>query len=437
MFRRIRWRLLATYLVVIFLALSFLGVHLARDSEARYLAQVETGLLAQARLIAVHVRDAVASRDRTRAQADFLGTQYPGNPSLIIIDRAQDVLVNYSAASGVHVERPIQQEGLLRALQGAEASGSTRVGDTPVVYGAVPVRQQQAVVGAVYLALPLIELADALRHIRAFVAWTVLGTLLWAAIVSLLLAQRLAGPIQEMRSATARMAAGELGQRVPVRTGDELGDLARSLNYLAAELERLDAMRREFVADASHELRTPVANLAVAVEALRAELPVSDRAAEPLLDAIEREVERLRVLVEDLLDLSAIESGRMHLRLAPTDIAQVAHDAIESFRGRAAQASIALEHSGPARGLTVRADPDRMTQVLGNLLDNALKFTPRGDRVAVYVAGHRDHVAIGVEDTGPGIPPMICRISSTASSRRTARAVAAAAQASDWPLPNA
>jgi signal transduction histidine kinase len=236
------------------------------------------------------------------------------------------------------------------------------------------------------------------------VGWTIVLTLLWAAVVSFLLAQRIAGPIQEMRVATTRMAAGELSQRVQVQTADELGDLARSLNYMAAELERLDTMRREFVADASHELRTPVANLAVAVEALRESLLAADPASAGLLDGFEREVERLRVLVETLLDLSAVESGRVHLHLVPTDLAEVTASAVESFRARASQHGIALERIGPARGVTVHADPDRMAQVLGNLLDNALKFTPAGGRVTVTVAQRRGQAVLLVEDTGPGIP---------------------------------
>lgn len=405
MFRSIRWRLMATYLVVILLALSFLGVHLTRDSEARYLAQVETSLLAQARLIAVHVRDAVAVRDRTRTQAEFLGTQYPGNPSVIIVDRAQVVLVDYSTNPALRVEGRVEREGLARALQGQETSGSSTVNGVPVVYGTVPIRRGDEVLGAVYVALPLVALVDQITHIRTFVGWTMLMTLLWAAIVSLLLANRIAGPIREMRAATARMAAGQLDERVPVRTADELGDLARSLNYMAAELERLDTMRREFVADASHELRTPVANLTVAVEALRGSAPAAEPETISMVEAIEREVERLRVLVENLLDLSAIESGRVHLLMVPTDIAHLAHEAIDSFRARAGQAGILLTQDGPARGLSVRADPDRMAQVLGNLVDNALKFTPRGGQVTVAVADHHDRVTVTVADTGPGIPP--------------------------------
>lgn len=404
MFRSIRWRLLATYLVVILLALSFLGVHLARDSESRYLKQVETGLLAQARLIAVHVSAAVASGDPKRTQAEFLGTQYPGNPSVLIVDRAQEVLVAYSRDPTASLEKPLRREGLSLALQGQEASGSTAVAGVPVVYGAVPIRVGDQIVGAAYLALPLVALAEQLRHIRLVIGWTILGTLLWAALVSLLLAQRIAGPIQEMRAATLRMAAGQLTEHVPARTADELGDLARSLNYMAAELERLDATRREFVADASHELRTPVANLAVAVEALRGSVPGSDVEAAALLDAVEREVERLRTLVGNLLDLSSVESGRLQLHLVPTDIGQMAARVIESFQARAGQHGVTLERLGPSRNFSALVDSDRMTQVLSNLLDNALKFTPAGGRVTVSVTEHRGGIAVRVEDTGPGIP---------------------------------
>ncbi|MDR7480879.1 MAG: ATP-binding protein [Armatimonadota bacterium] len=285
------------------------------------------------------------------------------------------------------------------------ATGVARAHGLPVVYSVVPIRTETGVAGAVHVALPLVELAAQIRHIRSFIAWTVLGTLLWAVVVSLLLAQRLARPIQEMRAATGRLAAGELGVRVPVRTADELGDLARALNYMAAELQRLDDLRRDFVADASHELRTPVANLAVAVEALRGRIACDDPSGETLLRAVEREVDRLRTLVEHLLDLSAIETGRVHLHLVPTDLAGVVRDVVGSFQPRTAQRRVILDQRLPAGGVVARTDPERLAQILGNLLDNAVKFTPAGGRVTVSLAVHRGLVTLAVDDTGPGIPP--------------------------------
>jgi signal transduction histidine kinase len=405
MFRKIRWRLLATYLVVIVLALSFLGVHLMRDSEARYLAQVEASLLAQARLIALHVSVAVAAGDPARIREELQGTAHPSNPAVVVVDRGGQVLATSAADPRLQTSAAAGREGIPAALAGRASAGRARVGDVQVVYGAVPIRAGTEVVGAVHLVLPLVELTTQFRHIRAVVGWTILATLLWAAVVSFLLAQRIAGPIQEMRTATARIAAGALGQRVPVRTQDELGDLARSLNSMAAELERLDAMRREFVADASHELRTPVANLSVAVQALRADLPALDPATSPLLDAIDREMERLRVLVDTLLDLSAIESGHVQLSMRPTNLAEIVHRLIDSFRARADQRRITLAQVVPGRPVWAPADPDRIAQVLSNLVDNAVKFTPPGGHVTISIGEHRGKAVISVEDTGPGIPP--------------------------------
>jgi len=115
-------------------------------------------------------------------------------------------------------------------------------------------------------------------------------------------------------------------------------------------------------------------------------------------------VERLRSLVGSLLDLSAVESGRVHLHLVPVDLGDVTARVVESFRPRGAQQGVTLDQSGPPRGVHVHADSDRMEQVLSNLLDNALKFTPPGGRVTVTLGERRGQAYVWVEDTGPGIP---------------------------------
>ncbi|MBI4277096.1 MAG: HAMP domain-containing histidine kinase [Armatimonadetes bacterium] len=262
------------------------------------------------------------------------------------------------------------------------------------------------------------SLAEQVQHMRWVIGWAIVVAGLMAAGLALLLARSIAGPIQDMTVVTARMAAGDLTQRIPVRTADELGDLARALNYMAAELERLDSLRRAFIADASHELRTPVANLRVAVEALREELagPAS-RSPEngapgyrlggevgALLEAIEHESKRLTRLVERLLDLSTIEAGRGHLTREPTAVGDLAGRVVASFRPLAEHQGITLSAEIPARLTPALADAERTAQVLANLLDNALKFTPPGGAVQVEAYEGRGHVFVAVRDTGPGIP---------------------------------
>ena len=242
------------------------------------------------------------------------------------------------------------------------------------------------------------------RHVRWVVAWAVVIALGISAAVGILLARSIAGPVQEMQRVAGDLAAGRFRERVPVRTRDELGDLAQSLNDMADELERLDVTRRAFVADASHELRTPVANLVVAVEALKTALERDPRLATALTGDLERETHRLRELVEHLLDLSQVEAGSLVLSLEPLSVASVVDRSVEPFRSRAVASRLGLDVRIPPGVPRIRADPVRAVRVLTNLLDNALKFTPPGGRVTVAAAERRGAVEVSVADTGPGIP---------------------------------
>ncbi|MBI4278593.1 MAG: HAMP domain-containing histidine kinase [Armatimonadetes bacterium] len=259
-----------------------------------------------------------------------------------------------------------------------------------------------------------VSLAVQVQHMRWVIGWAIVVAGLGASVLALLLARSIARPIQEMTAATARLAAGDLSQRVPARTADELGELARGFNAMAAELERMDLLRRAFIADASHELRTPVANLRVAVEALREEMGARDGAgatspgageSPALLEAIEHEADRLGRLVEGMLDLSMLESGRGQATMAATAIGDLATRVAASFRPAADRRGITLSTRVPPALPPVLADAERTAQVLANLLDNALKFTPAGGQVTVRVFERHGHVFVEVADEGPGVPP--------------------------------
>jgi two-component system sensor histidine kinase BaeS len=250
-----------------------------------------------------------------------------------------------------------------------------------------------------------VSLEAQVRHVRWVVAWAVLVALGISAAVGILLARSIAGPVQEMQRVAGDLAAGRFQERVPVRTRDELGDLAGSLNDMADELERLDASRRAFVADASHELRTPVANLVVAVEALQAALDRDAHLARTLAADVEKETHRLRELVEHLLDLSQVEAGSLNLAIEPLPVLSVIERSLAPFQARAEAARLRLDVRVPPGISAIRADAVRAVRVLANLLDNAVKFTPPGGRIVVTAAERRETVEVSVGDTGPGIPP--------------------------------
>ena len=224
-----------------------------------------------------------------------------------------------------------------------------------------------------------------------------------AAAVAADLARRLTRPLREAQAATRRMAGGDLAARVPVEAadGEELAALAESINTMAASLERSRGLERQFLLSVSHDLRTPLTSIRGYAEAL-----AEGRAPEPSHAAsiILSEARRLERLVGDLLELARLDARRFSLDVRRTNAAEVTADTAEGFRPAAAKAGVELEvRAGPDEVL-VAADPDRLAQVVANLVENALKYANR--RIAVG-AGHVDgHAALWVEDDGPGIEPV-------------------------------
>ncbi len=228
----------------------------------------------------------------------------------------------------------------------------------------------------------------------------VLLTLLGAAAVAANLGRRLTRPLREAQAATGRIASGDLAARVPENAadGEELVGLARSINAMAEGLERSRRLERQFLLSVSHDLRTPLTSIRGFAEA------ISDgKAPDPTHAAgiIGAEARRLERLVGDLLELAKLDARRFSLDMRGTDVAEVVADTAEGFRPSADAAGVALT-VGPEEGVTAAADPDRLAQVLANLIENALKFASTSITVG---SGRTDGgVSVWVEDDGPGIP---------------------------------
>jgi two-component system phosphate regulon sensor histidine kinase PhoR len=169
------------------------------------------------------------------------------------------------------------------------------------------------------------------------------------------------------------------------------------------ELRRLESVRRDFVANVSHELRTPVTAIRSAAETLRAALAKEPAAAERFVAIIERNAGRLQELLEDLLDLSRIESRQFQLRLEPVELGPFLAGAVTALRGRAEDRDIRLETGAAAGTPPARADRRALEQVCANLVDNAIRHCPPGSRVSVRAAARGREVEISVTDDGPGI----------------------------------
>jgi len=205
--------------------------------------------------------------------------------------------------------------------------------------------------------------------------------------------------------AAGAVAEGELDHQVPVRSGDELGRLGQAFNEMTARLQSARQMQVDFIANVSHELRTPLTAIKGLVETLRDGAVEDGEVRDRFLGAMEGETDRLIRLVNDLLILSRADSQALALRLEAVDLGHLAGTAVERLSPLAVEHDITLCVEVHPDAPLALADPDRMGQVLLNLLDNAIKFSPAGSEVIVEVDGCRGKaVQVEVRDQGIGMP---------------------------------
>lgn len=226
-------------------------------------------------------------------------------------------------------------------------------------------------------------------------------SVLIAALVSVLLARGLIAPLRRLGRATHRLAGGDYATRVAVTSQDELGQLARDFNHLALTLDNNERMRRDMVADVSHELRTPLAILQGELEALqdgvRALTPES-------LTSLQAEVATLKKLIDDLYELSLADVGAMHYRMTRVDAGALLQAVCSAYHDRLAARGLTLAVDIPPSAPPMHGDPQRLTQLFNNLLENALRYTDADGRVEVALQVQHDALEITVQDSSPGVP---------------------------------
>jgi two-component system sensor histidine kinase BaeS len=241
-----------------------------------------------------------------------------------------------------------------------------------------------------------------LNNINRMLVFGAIGALVVSLLLGIFLARTLTRPIREITTATRAVADGDLEQEVPVRSHDELGELATSFNLMSTKLAHSVNLRRQMTADIAHELRTPISVILGHTEAMHdGVLPPS----EETFDIIRDEALRLERMVEDLRTLSRADSGELTLTYRLVAAQDLVDQAIKAYRPHARKKDISLHMQTSPDLPEVNIDPDRMAQVLSNLLSNALRYTPEGGDITISTKQTAGEVEIRVHDSGPGIEP--------------------------------
>jgi two-component system phosphate regulon sensor histidine kinase PhoR len=529
-FRSIRWRIAVPYVLLILVSMLGLAVYASNQVRDARLADLETQLLAQARMMSASLTT-LLRQEQDGAQLDALAARWASSvEARVTIIGADGVVLGES-----HQDRALMDNHLLRPeVQQALATGqgsSTRFSKTVgydmmyVALAIMPQAGEQEALGVVRVALPLRQIEDSVGRLRRTILTAALFMTLVAVVLALVIAERTARPVRRLTHAAERLAAGELDARLNPTTRDEIGQLTQAFNRMARQMSekvssladerqrlaavlenmgsgvlitddeglvqllnpaaarllqvdaqhqdkvlgasfaqvvrhhqlielwrrcneggqeqietvemgrqrlflqaivtplrgaetsgylvilqdltrirQLETVRRDFISNISHELRTPLAGLKALVDTLRDGALEDPPAAQRFLNRMDAEVDALTQMVQELLDLARVESGKAPLRLVPTPVDEILFPPIERLRPQAEREELLINSFLPPGLPPVLADVERARQVVSNLVHNAIKFTPAGGVITVTAQLVGEQVVISVEDSGVGIP---------------------------------
>jgi len=271
----------------------------------------------------------------------------------------------------------------------------------------VPMTLDGRVIGILLNVRPVDAVFDAqgqafLRQVQRSLVWAAVLAAILSLALGVFVSRLLTAPLARLTRAAQAIAAGDLSQRVDVRSKDEIGDLGTAFNGMAASLAEAESLRRNLIADVSHELRTPLTIIQGNIQAiLEGVYPLEMAQMAGLYD----ETRLLTRLVDDLHDLALADAGQLRLERTPVNVSALARTAVDQFEPVAEAAGVKLTLETSEEVPLVLGDADRLAQVLRNLLSNAIRHTPAGGQVVMRVGRSGEQVTIQVADTGSGIAP--------------------------------
>jgi heavy metal sensor kinase len=421
-------RLALSYLAVILVGMGIIAPLAWWAVENLYLNTQSASLIAQAQLVAAALRSEAPANAQPLPYSQMSNT-LPGIHTRIIdaegavvIDLALPAQLSATSlvslpqlaqnASGlVTADELFNRPEIAQARSGQAATAIRRIeaaGGQRVLYAAAPVIAAGGeVLQIVYLATPLpdTQLSALPEPVRWQFGIALVAAILLATATGLLLARRITRPLEKLISAAHAVAGGDLGQSVPEDPAiAELAVLGRAFNRMTTSLRQSDQAKTAFISDVNHELRTPLTVLKGTIETLQDGALDDLNARGPFLESMSRETERLIRLVNDLLILTRADAGALNLQLRPVDLAELARSRCEHFALAATQRQVGLRVESGSQSYMAMADPDRIAQVLDNLLDNALRYAPPTSQVTVTLAREAGQAVCRVSDQGPGIP---------------------------------
>ncbi|HHV65383.1 MAG TPA: cell wall metabolism sensor histidine kinase WalK [Peptococcaceae bacterium] len=389
-----------TYLLIIFTVMLVFGYLIMHDIDQSFISERKNVLLGYANIIAERAAPYLPRQDA--AYLNYLAEDFGESIGHRVLIFATDGTV-LGDSSGLNQGQVLTVPVVASALQGESVSQTNYYPDFGrLLYLAVPVAAGKQIVGAIFISADINDIDRRLAQTRNRLFLAATGSAVVAFLLSLLLARIITVPVARLTRAATKMSAGDYGYQVKGSSRDELGQLAASFNEMSKKIQQEDKVRRQFIADASHELRSPVAALKVLVESLLLKPPESKEETLEFLTDINGQLDRLSKLVNDLLLLSKIEKNESSLKKEPVSIKQLLIEVKENLKPLAAAKQIEITITA-GDNILWPVDRDMLYRAVYNLVDNAIKYSSAKSEVLLSSTANEENLTISVKDQGIGI----------------------------------
>ncbi|WP_028595477.1 sensor histidine kinase [Paenibacillus assamensis] len=293
----------------------------------------------------------------------------------------------------------------IRTLQaGNQLEKNITIDKTSYTITGVPMITNGSLQGSIVILNSLTDTEEMLQSHRQILYLAVIAIMSAAAGIIYWLSRRISRPMRQMADATRAIAEGQLETRVEVLSDDEVGSLAHAINHMAEELKRYRDSRNEFIANISHELKTPVTYLEGYAQVIQQEWYETEEEKQQYIGIIADEAKRLNRIIQDLFDLTKMEEGQFSLLPEQVDMNTICQSSLLKVQHMAEQKGLQLQMFAAEPHPYIWGDPVRLEQIMLNLLDNAIRYTKAGD-VSIRVITGTEQIRITIIDTGQGIPP--------------------------------
>lgn len=411
MFRSLANQLLFTYLVIIVISLLAVSLWALFAIKSESVTDLRNSLEVEAVHLALEIdndlgMDSEKSRQRIQSAVDRHATKL--GVVITVVDRDGRVLADSSTTSqspdGANISNNAEINDALAGIV-AIYTRNERTTNSNWLYVACPVRAGGQTTGVIRVGVQLTEIEQRLHRDLIIFLEIIFATGVMTVLISLWLARRVNRPLQEMSMTARKIAAsGDMSETVPVKRPDEVGELARSFNQMIRRLREQERLRQEFIANASHELKTPTMAIGSVVEALQAGAAEDPKLRHQFLESLERLVDRQANLLQDLLDISRLDSGLDMSRKSDINVQQLISDAVEQVRPNAEKKQVELGVDSDLDGTIVSGNAIHLQRALVNILTNAINYTSKEGRVDVKAnLDGAQELEIRISDTGIGI----------------------------------